>query len=825
MIIDAAINYVNSGLSVIPIRPDGSKGPIGTWKEYQGRRLTPEEISLKFKGKCGIAILGGAVSGNLEILDFDEPGLFDRYEEMAEQFGIDEVVLSLPLVKTPSDGRHLSYRCTHPVVGNTKLAMRKVGVNEKGETELKTLLETRGEGGYVLAPPSPAECHELRRPYILLRGDLTKIPVITPEQREELLALARSFNEYIGASELVTDEERDQKEKGIKGEGERPGDAFNSRATWPEILEPHGWVMAFSRGETTYWRRPGKTRGISATTSHGGHDFLYVFSTNASPFEHERGYSKFAAYTLLNHGGDFKNAAKALAGKGDGKIIVLSDSRREKGNREDALQGGGGKEEEPILVPLPRDEVEPFPVEVLPTPLRRFVEEGAPAIGVPPDFLGVPLLVEAGSAIGNSRCLSVKKDWKEGPRMYAAIVSPPGTKKSPALDAAFSPLKKRQAHLVAEFQKAKEKHAKALAKFEVDMARWQKALKQGNADPDDKPEKPEDPIFQQVYTTNTTLEALVSIMRDSQRGIVLYRDELSGWVSSMNQYKAGGKGADRQEWLSFWSGSQILVNRKNLPEPIFLPCPFVNVIGCVPPDILGDLTDERGREDGFIHRILFSFPDPVHPLWTDEEISSSAWEGLYRVFDALWGIPDVVNDRGVIEPIPVPFTSDGRSSFIEWHDEHVNESRPRTFNPALFGPWAKMEGYCARLALILQLCRFVCREATREDVDEKSVAGAAALISYFKSHTRRVYAKLRCTEEDKQVERTIEWIKEHEGRVTTRDIITNNVANVKKSSEAKELFELLRDRGLGTVKEETPSHGGSKSVVFYLSNYPAPGNR
>lgn len=77
--------------------------------------------------------------------------------------------------------------------------------------------------------------------------------------------------------------------------------------------------MVGQRGEITLWKRPGKReRGISATTNYAGSGLLYVFSTNAAPFEAERAYSKFAAYTLLNHGGEFVAAARALAAQGYG---------------------------------------------------------------------------------------------------------------------------------------------------------------------------------------------------------------------------------------------------------------------------------------------------------------------------------------------------------------------------------------------------------------------------------------------------------------------------------------------------------------------------
>lgn len=88
---------------------------------------------------------------------------------------------------------------------------------------------------------------------------------------------------------------------------------------WSEVLEPHGWTTLFTHGSTTYWRRPGKSHGLSATTNHGGNDTLKVFSTSTvfePVLESKKSYSKFAAYALLEHAGGFSAAARMLAAQG-----------------------------------------------------------------------------------------------------------------------------------------------------------------------------------------------------------------------------------------------------------------------------------------------------------------------------------------------------------------------------------------------------------------------------------------------------------------------------------------------------------------------------
>ncbi len=95
--------------------------------------------------------------------------------------------------------------------------------------------------------------------------------------------------------------------------------------SWSQLLEPHGWTIAFERHDIVYWRRPNKTVGVSATTNYGGSDLLYVFS-RSTLFEADKSYSKFAAYTILEHDGDFGRAALALFKAGCGDDVQDDDS-------------------------------------------------------------------------------------------------------------------------------------------------------------------------------------------------------------------------------------------------------------------------------------------------------------------------------------------------------------------------------------------------------------------------------------------------------------------------------------------------------------------
>ena len=314
-----AQKLVDSGISIIPIRPDGSKAPVIAWKPYQATIATPAELKTWFghDPEVGIAIIGGKVSGNLEALDFDEVWLLDKYLALAADVGLGPVVDKLSMVQTPSGGGHLYFRGTEPPPGNLKLAYNK---------NKQIRIETRGEGGYALVPPTPAVCHPDNRPYVYLRGDLSSVPTITAQQREDLIALARTFNEWVVPEAVY----RPPSQSGTPI-GSRPGDDFNARGEAIPLLQSTGWQVEAQRGETVMLRRPGKSGGgrriISATYNHGGSRLFYVFSSNAAPFESEKAYSLFSVYALLRHGGDFKAAAKQLGEEGYGAPLLPSAYR------------------------------------------------------------------------------------------------------------------------------------------------------------------------------------------------------------------------------------------------------------------------------------------------------------------------------------------------------------------------------------------------------------------------------------------------------------------------------------------------------------------
>jgi Bifunctional DNA primase/polymerase, N-terminal len=318
-ILAEALELHQAGYATIRATVDGQKRPLGKWEKYQAERPSEDQIIEWFAdGHAGIGIITGAVSGNTEMLEFEgravQEGLLSHWVAIMDASGLSELRERLRgwVEQSPTGGYHIHYRVHgKPVAGNTKLARRPATADElaaNSKDKIRVLIETRGEGGFVVTAPSNGTTHVSGKPWLRISGMPATTPILTADEHDALWDICRTLDAMPEPVEATHEP--------ISGStGDRPGDDYNSRADWADILV--SWTKVYTQNEVTYWRRPGKNIGVSATTGRNDADNLYVFTTSTE-FDDLKPYSKFAAYTLLEHRGDYSAAAKALRAQGYG---------------------------------------------------------------------------------------------------------------------------------------------------------------------------------------------------------------------------------------------------------------------------------------------------------------------------------------------------------------------------------------------------------------------------------------------------------------------------------------------------------------------------
>lgn len=276
-----------------------------------------------------VGLVCGKLSGNLEVIDIDTKydltgKLFDRYKRVINEAD-SELLSKLVVQKTQSGGYHFIYRC-EKIEGNLKLANRFTTDDEKRETYLaeikagvsedqalkrasndkvRVLLETRGEGGYVMCFPSKG--------YELIFGDYYGINTVTIEQRETLHNIARQFNEIVDEARPA---QKLENRTGIKGLS--PFDDYNERGDVVGLLELNGWKIVANKGQKTVFLRPGQTTSQSSGNYDHSKRWFSVFTTSTE-FEPQKAYLPYAVYAILECKGDYKEAAKKLYEDGYGE--------------------------------------------------------------------------------------------------------------------------------------------------------------------------------------------------------------------------------------------------------------------------------------------------------------------------------------------------------------------------------------------------------------------------------------------------------------------------------------------------------------------------
>ena len=172
--LEYALFYVSYELSVIPLKP-GEKVPLTKWERYQEEPPTIAEVQKWFKDtNYNIAIVCGRVSKNLVVIDFDDTEIYEKFiKEIEGDAELKDVIESTWLVET-GKGFHI-----YLLVDTEKPV--KTGKLQK--------VDIKGEGGYVVAPPS---LHPNGKHYTFIRFTKTtghEIRIITVEQYNKLLAV------------------------------------------------------------------------------------------------------------------------------------------------------------------------------------------------------------------------------------------------------------------------------------------------------------------------------------------------------------------------------------------------------------------------------------------------------------------------------------------------------------------------------------------------------------------------------------------------------------------------------------------------------------
>lgn len=336
---------IADGLSVIPVRDKEQiwNGRLYTvksaysWKKYLTIRITKDELWYAMTEKyntTAVGIIGGAISGGLEIIDIDVkwfPGIDARVFKDIETFYPD-LFPKLRIHQSPSGGYHILYRVADFIIpGNGKLARRPATEDElkiNPKEKWKCFLETRGEGGYVVAPPSLGYTIHADNP----------IPVISANERESIINICRNYNQ-----EIKKDTYTAPLKKYYDYYSTDPFEHFNQSQEAETILERNGWTQLGRHGNHIHYTKPGGSSKTIHASFIINYRVYYIFTTGTDfPVEPDgpdhpgTGFMPATALAILEFNGDKSKTYQYLVSNGYGIIKPVIEERIVKNK---ALQG------------------------------------------------------------------------------------------------------------------------------------------------------------------------------------------------------------------------------------------------------------------------------------------------------------------------------------------------------------------------------------------------------------------------------------------------------------------------------------------------------
>jgi putative DNA primase/helicase len=260
--------------------------------------------------------------------------------------------------------------------------------------------------------------------------------------------------------------------------------------------------------------------------------------------------------------------------------------------------------------PLERIPFPAFPWDSLPPRWLEHFEDLAESLAVAQEGVVSSSLAVLSGAIGNHLQVSPKPGWKSSVAIWMALVGDSGQGKTPIIRNLMQGLYTSQ-------QEAFDAYQSELKAFE------ENASKKGES-------SLTPPKLTRYFTTDPTLEALLCLLAENPRGLILVKDELASLVCGFNQYKPGGRGNERQHYLSIFSGSPVIPDRK-YAEKVYVPNPCLSLLGGIQRRLVPDILGPEAFSDGLIYRFLFLVLNPQwYPLsrktWREE--SRKAWHQL-----------------------------------------------------------------------------------------------------------------------------------------------------------------------------------------------------
>jgi len=484
---------------------------------------------------------------------------------------------------------------------------------------------------------------------------------------------------------------------------------------------------------------------------------------------------------------------------------------------------------EPASLQSELPKVQPFCEDLLPRSFRPFIRDAAERMQVPMDYPAVVVLLCLAGCVSRRATIQPKANdtsWTVVPNLWGGVIAPPGFLKSPVIQAATRPLNKIQERWRRDHDKASQLYAEAKEEFELRIAAWKeqykRSLKSGKLAPERPTDKPQEPTSQRLIVNDATFEALHQTMSENPAGILVIRDELTGWWSTLDRT---GREGERAFCLQAWNGDTGHTIDRIGRGTIHVDACCMSMVGGIQPgrlrSYLADALHDGPSNDGLIQRFqLLVWPDTdLEWKYIDRRPDPATEARVKQIFETLVRL-DHEN------PLQFRFDAGAQQLFIEWLTDLEAKVRSHELHPALVSHVSKYRSLMPALALLFELAdRAAAGEITNGPdllVSLEHTKQAAAFCDYLESHAVRIYSCVT-TPQMRAARELADKIKSRKvganGFFTFRDVYLKGWSGLDAPEAVRLAAQVLEDAGwIREVNAEPrPPSGGRPSHRYQVN--------
>jgi hypothetical protein len=543
--------------------------------------------------------------------------------------------------------------------------------------------------------------------------------------------------------------------------------AFNDATDICMILEKHGYIPKGRRR----WLWPGSTTGLPGVRLLPDSSPERIYSSHAGdPLNDGHAHDAFDCWRILEHGGDMTAGVRAAARllgmerpASDAAALMMGEYQPEEENATAGdYEGQFSDWPAPQALPDGLPPVAAFDMAMLPDSLRPWAADICERVQCAPDFVAVAIMAGLGSIIGRKVGIrpQARTDWTVTPNQWALVVGRPGVLKSPALEAALSPIKRLAAMATEAHQTEAKDYAVAAKLAKLKAEEGEKAARKVLARAPETDvsdylagEEPEAPALRRYIAVDSNAASLGELHRQNPNGFLVHRDEMVSLLKSLDRED---QAEARGFYLTGWNGdSSYTFDRIGRGLNLHIPAVCLSMLGSTQPGRIAEYIRHAVKggagDDGLIQRFgLLVWPNIGGEWcdvdrWPDGEAKRAAFQ-IYERLDTC--APETIGAQrdtsmdGEPEGLPyLRFDAEALGLFLEWRTDLETRLRGGDLHPAMESHMAKYRKLVPSLALVLHLAG-----GDTGPVTERATTQALAWAAYLETHARRAYASVTMPE-------------------------------------------------------------------------------